>query len=112
MLLQAYTQQPCVPFTKSELDLESVQPLQIGVIDDFWVRIGCKSGRESSGPLEFFIPASGDYYLDLSHCYLYLKGRVIKDDGMAIELLKTDNSHGTDGSVAPVNLLFHLSSDS
>ena len=103
----AYTQQPCMPCTKSELDLESVPPLQIGVPDDYLVCTGPKSGPESGGPLEFLIPASGDDYLDLNHCYLYLKCRVLKDDGTAIETLKTDNTVGEDSSLAPVNLLFH-----
>ena len=98
-------QQPCVPCTKSELDLENVPPLQIGVVDDYLVHTGPKSGPGRA--LEFLIPASGDDYLDLSHCYLYLKCRVLKDDGTAIETLKTDNTVGEDGSVAPVNLLFH-----
>ena len=102
MSLRAYTQQPCVPCTKSELDLESVPHLQIGIVDDYLVRTGPKSGLESGGPLEFLIPASGDDYLDLSHCYFYLT-----DDGTAIETLKTDSTGGEDSSVAPVNLLFH-----
>ena len=60
MLLPAYTQQPCVPCTKSELDLESMPPLQIGVIDDYLERTGPKSGLESCGPLGFLIPTSGN----------------------------------------------------
>ena len=90
-----------------ELDLESVPPLQIGVIDDYLVCTGPKSGPESGGHLEFLIPASGDDYLDLSHCYLYLKCPVLKDDGTAIESLKANNTCGEDASLAPVNLLFH-----
>ena len=100
-------QQPCVPYTKSELDLESVPPLQIGIVDEYLVRTRPKSGPESGGPLEFLIPASGDDYLDLSHCYLYLKCWVLKDDGAAIETLKTNYTTGKDGFVAPLNLLFH-----
>ena len=79
-------------FTRRDVDLESVPPLQIGVIDDYLVRTGPKSGAESGGPLEFLIPASGDDNLDLSHCYLNLKCRVLKDDDTAIETLKTDNT--------------------
>ena len=60
--------------------------------------------RWNSGVL---IPPSDDDYLDLSHCYLYLKCRVLKDDGTAKETLKTDNTTSEDSSVAPVNLLFH-----
>ena len=107
MSLQAYTQQPYVPCTKSELDLESIPPLQIGIDEDYLVCTGPKSSPESGRPMEFLIPASGDDYLDLSHCYLYLECRVLKDDGTAIELLKTNDTCGKDASVGPVNLLFH-----
>ena len=72
-----------------------------------WCAPAPKSGPERGGPLKFLIPTSGDDYLDLSHCYLYLKCRVLKDDGTAIETLKTDNTTGEDSSMAPVNLLFH-----
>ena len=64
-------------------------------------------GLGSGGPLEFLIPASGNYYLNLSHCYLYLKCGVLKTDGLTIETMKADASHGADSSVGPVNLLFH-----
>ena len=107
MALHHYTQQPCAPCTKSELDLESVPPLQIGVVDDYLVRTGPKSGPESGGPLEFHISASGDDYLDLSHCYLYLTCRVTAADGSPIETTKQDGSPGQHGKVAPANLLFH-----
>ena len=99
-------QQPCVPCTKSEVDLESAPPLQI-TTDDYLVCTGPKSGPESSGSLEFLIHASSDDYLDLSHCYLYLKCLVLKADGSHIETLKTDTSQGADTSLGPVNLLFH-----
>ena len=71
------------------------------------MRTGPKWGPESGGSLEFLILTSGDDYLDLSHCYFYLKCRVLKVDGTAIKMLKTDNTAGKDSSVAPVNLLFH-----
>ena len=71
------------------------------------MRTGPKSGPESGGPLEFLIPTSGDDYLDLSHCYLYLKCQVLKDDDMAIKSLKDNNTCSKDAPMAPVNLLFH-----
>ena len=107
MSFQAYTQQPCVPCIKCELDLESVLPLQISVVDDYLVRTSPKSGPESGGPLEFLILTSGDDYLNLSHCYLYLKCRVLKDDGMHIETLKANATHSEDTSMGPLNLLFY-----
>ena len=70
--LQAYKPykptRSCMPRTKSKLDLESVRPLEIGLVDNYLVCTGPKSGPKSGGPLEFLIPASGDDYLDLSHC--------------------------------------------
>ena len=78
------------PGTKNKLDLESVPLLQMGVIDDYLVRTGPKLGLESGGALEFLIPASGDDYLYLSHCYLYIKCRDIKAYGSHIDTLKAD----------------------
>ena len=96
-----------MPCTKSELDMESMLPLQIGIVDDDLVGTGPKSGPKSGGPLEFLIPPSGDNYLDLSHCYRSLKCRVLKADGSSIETLKSDASWGADTSVAPLNLMFN-----
>ena len=74
MSLQANMQQPCMPCTKSELELESILPLQIGMVYDNLVQTGPKSGSEGGGPLEFHqIPTSNDDYLELSLCYLYLE---------------------------------------
>ena len=95
-----------MPCTKSELDLESVSPLQLGVVDNYLVRTGTKSGLESGGHLEFLILASGDDYLNLIHCYLYLKCWVLKDDGTYIKTLKADATRGEDASMSPMNLLF------
>ena len=95
--MQAYMQQSCVPCTKSELDLESMQP----AVDwhHQWLPGAHWPGEWWTS--EFLIPASGDYYLDLSHCYLYLKCRVLKTDSLPIETLKADASHGGDSSVEP-----------
>ena len=107
MSLQAYTQQPCVPCPKCKQDLESVLILQIGIIEDYLVRTSPKSGPQSGGPLENLIPANSDDYLDLSHCYLYLKCPVLKADGSYIETLKAEASQGANSSIGPVNLLLH-----
>ena len=108
MALQALTQPPCTPCTKSELDLESVPPLQVGVVDDYLVRTGPKSSPTAGAALEFHLPASGDDYVDLSHCYLYLQCRVVRTDGTPIRTSpETDGTPGEDASVGPVNQLFH-----
>ena len=107
MSLQAYTQQPCVPCPKCKQDLESVLILQIGIIEEYLVRTSPKSGPQSGGPLEILIPANSDDYLDLSHCYLYLKCPVLKAEGSYIETLKAGASQGANSSIGPVNLLLH-----
>ena len=78
------------PGTKNKLDLESVPLLQMGIIDDYLVRTGPKLGLESGGALAFLIPASGDDYLYLSHCYLCIKCRDIKAYGSHLDTLKAD----------------------
>ena len=108
MALQALTQPPCAPCTKSELDLESVPPLQVGIEDDYLVRTGPKSSPTAGAALEFHLPASGDDYVDLSHCYLYLQCRVLRADGTAIRSSRgADGAEGADASVGPVNQIFH-----
>ena len=52
----------CEPCSKSELDLESLPPVQVGIIDDYVVSTGPKSALSGNNPLEFEISASGDDY--------------------------------------------------
>ena len=101
----------CEPCTKSELDLETIPPIQVGIIDDYIVSTGPKSALSGSGPLEFELTASGDDYLDLSQCYLSLKCKVTNGDGSAIrtKLTSTEgtSSAGDQASIGPVNLVLH-----
>lgn len=100
-----------MPCTKSELDLESVPPIQVGITEDYIVSTGPKSSIESGGPIEFELSASGDDYLDLSQCYLSLKCRVMNPNGNRLQTEVTSNddvvSDGSQVSVGPVNLLLH-----
>ena len=102
----------CEPCTKSELDLETIPPIQVGIIDDYIVSTGPKSALSGSGPLEFELTASGDDYLDLSQCYLSLKCKVTNGDGSNIrtKVTSTDGtttSAGDQASIGPVNLVLH-----
>ena len=107
MALQSLIQTPCTPCTRSE-DLDSVPPLQVGILEDYLVRTGPKSSPDSGRPLEFHIPANGDDYLDLSQCYMYLKCHVLRGEGTPIETTKGDpETPGSQAKVGPVNLLFH-----
>ena len=68
--LQAYSQQHLAPCTNRELHLQSVPPLQIGVVDGYVVLTGPKSSLERGSHLEFQVSASSDNYLNLSQCCL------------------------------------------
>ena len=59
-------QLPCTPCGKSELELSSVPPTQVTVLEDYVMTTGPKSSLDGGGPLEFEITASGEDYLDLS----------------------------------------------
>ena len=93
-----------MPCTKSELDLESMLPLQIGMVNVYLVQTSPKLGPDGGGPLEFQILSSGDDYQDLSHCYLYLKCQVLKANGLPIKSAKFT---GWEATFGPMNLLFH-----
>ena len=56
------------------------------------------SALDDSGPIEFTIPGNPDQYIDLSRTRLYLKIRIIKQDGTRI---------GAQEKVAPVCNLVH-----
>ena len=101
----------CEPCSKGELDLESLPPVQVGIIDDYVVCTGPKSALSGTNPLEFEISASGDDYIDLSQCYLSLKCKVKNSDGTDLRTQTTDGdgnvTEGNQASVGPVNLFLH-----
>ncbi|MEW8546194.1 MAG: hypothetical protein AB2693_21965 [Candidatus Thiodiazotropha sp.] len=49
-------------------------------------------------PIEFVVPGHTEYYTDLSQTWLYLKFRILKEDGSNVE---------TDAKVGPVNNFLH-----
>ena len=91
-----------MPCTKSELDLDSMLPLQIGMVNVYLVQTSPKLGPDGGGPLEFQILSSGDDYQDLSHCYLYLKCQVLKANGLPIKSAKFTGWEATFWAHEPV----------
>ena len=82
----------CEPCSESELDLESLPPVQVGIIDDYVVCTGPKSALSGNDPLELEISASGDDYINLSQCYLSLKCKVKNSDGTDLRTQTTDGN--------------------
>jgi hypothetical protein len=84
------------PSYRSELDIFSNFPTDISVVaSDFQAYYPTSSYKENENPLEFHISGNGTHYLDLNSSYLYVKAKIVKQDGA--DLAATDK-------VAPGNL--------
>ena len=109
-------QLPCTPCGKSELELGSVPPTQVTILEDYVVATGPKSSLDGGGPLEFEITASGEDYLDLSKCYLKIKFKIMNEDGTRLDswayqadatTYPMNMEHKTQFDTVPVNLMLH-----
>ena len=83
---------------KSELDIFSVPPTQTSIEDGITVDYHPIASLVDTGPIEFDIPASIEYYLDPAHVYLHLAVKITKNDGSNLD----DAS-----AVGPINLFLH-----
>ena len=84
--------------TKSELDLFTLPHTQTSIEKGQWVEYHPISNISDGGPIEFFVPGSGEEYIDPSGTQLYVKAKVLNADGTDI---------AEDAEVGPVNLLLH-----
>jgi hypothetical protein len=79
-------QQPCV---KSELSLFDAPLVQVTMDKSSWVDVHPAASTSSTAPLEFFISGSQEEYLDLNDTILYLRFKVTKGDGTAMDATTT-----------------------
>ena len=86
------------PCTKSELDLFTVPPTQLGIEDALYMTYNPVTSVTNEGPITFNIPAAGEDCLDLAHTMLYIKAKVVKNDGTALDAA---------ANVAPMNNFLH-----
>lgn len=77
-----------IPCLKSELDLFTASPVQLGIDGSSFLEIHPLSSLTDNAPLEFLISGSGEHYLDLSHTILNLHLKILKKDGS--DLIATD----------------------
>ena len=66
---------------KTELDLFTVPPTQNCITDSHVVEHQPMASLDSGGPIEFFIPGSGDDYLDLANTMLHVQAKVTRANG-------------------------------
>ena len=83
---------------KTELDLFTVPPTQTSIEKGRWEEVNPLAHIIESGPIEFVVPGTGDEYIDLASCLLYVKAKITNADGS--NLL-------ADAPVGPVNLWLH-----
>ena len=70
---------------KNELDLFTVPPTQNCITDSHVVEHQPMASLDSGGPIEFFIPGSGDDYLDLANTMLHVQVKVTRTNGNNID---------------------------
>ena len=84
--------------TKSELDLFSIPATQGSITKGQWIEYHPISNITDSGPIEFNISGSGEEYLALAKTQLFVKAKITKANGSALD---------AETKVGPVNLFLH-----
>jgi len=82
---------------KSELDLFSVPPTQTSVENGNWIEYHPLTTMGDDSPIEFEINGNGEDYMDLANTMVYVRAKIVRMDGTAIE----------DTPVGPVNLFLY-----
>ncbi|GFS72016.1 uncharacterized protein NPIL_652751 [Nephila pilipes] len=81
---------------KSELNLFSVNPVQLSTEDSSFTEIFPVASLNDKTPIEFYVSGSGEHYLDLAHTLLPLQVKIKKKN----ETILAATDH-----VAPINYL-------
>ena len=71
--------------TKPELDLFSIPATQTSITKGQWIEYHPISNSTDSGPIEFNISRSGEEYLDLAKTQLFVKAKITKANGSALD---------------------------
>lgn len=93
---------------KSELDLFGVPPTQTSIENANYVNYHPVTTLDRGGPIEFVVKASPNVYLDLSRTVLYLKTKILYQNGSAIAKVAATDEGFAKTIVSPVNY-FHAS---
>ena len=80
------------------LDLFALPPTQTAVQDGLWVEYHPLATLAAGAPIEFAVSGATADYIDLSNTYLYVKAKVLRQDG---------TTPPADAVFAPVNYWLH-----
>ena len=83
---------------KSELDLFSIPSTQTSVEKGSLVPYQPIASITDGGPIEFYVPGSGDEYIDLPQTQIYIRAKITNADGTNL---------AADEPVGPTNLFLH-----
>ena len=72
-----------------ELNLFGVPPTQVAINSSFWQSTQPKNNLDSRGPW-VFETNTGPYYGDFNKNYLYMKIKLVREDGKVIDMSTTD----------------------
>ncbi len=90
------------PATKNELSLFEVPPSQVVIDESQLYPCTLVNSLSDTSNLTFTLDGAGDYYLDLQNTYLYVKCRILKNDGTRLTQDEPNRSR-----VACVNNTLH-----
>ena len=94
----AFVHHESLQCTKSELDLFTIPATQTSIHKGQWIEYHPLSNITDTGPIEFNVSGTGEEYLDLARTQLYVKAKITKANGTALD---------ADTQVGPVNLFLH-----
>ena len=84
--------------SKTELDAVSVPPTMTAMQESQWIEHFPVAALSNNAPIEFNIPKQTEHWTDLSQSYLYVKFKITRADGTALQ---------ADDNIAPVNNFLH-----
>lgn len=91
---------------KSELSLFELPPTQTSIESSRYCKYFPLTTLDRGGPIEFLVKAGPDIYLDLQRTILYMKTRILYQDGTAISKIASTDAGFARSIVTPVNY-FH-----
>ena len=83
---------------KLQLDLFTIPATETSITKGQWIEYHPLSDITDSGPIEFNVSGSQEEYLDLARTLLFLKAKITKANGTALDLNE---------QVGPVNIFLH-----
>lgn len=85
---------------RSELDLWTVPPTQTALEEAQWQHYKPVTSISQSNSIEFCVPGAGTDYIDPAHTLLYIKVKIVKQDG-------TDIAATDENDAGPINYLLN-----